>query len=280
MINKVLYLGPKGSYSDQAKDRFAAYYENNVEFEAVESIYKLVRRIEQESSDSTAAVLPIENSVEGVVRDTQDSLLNLSSKGFRIFAETRIPVEHSLISFGEKSQIKTLTSHPQALAQCKDYIYNNWGEDVVLAPVLSTSMAVASLTEQDISTGALASAYCANLYNVPIQEKNINDRDNNTTRFLLISNKRPSKSSVNKVSIVFSTENRPGALYNVLGVFEKFLLNMSYIDSRPSRNELGEYIFYVDFEGHIEDLNVMMALQEIQPEVKMFQILSEGAYCI
>ena len=115
---------------------------------------------------------------------------------------------------------------------------------------------------------------------ITLLENQINDEKNNTTRFVLLSKDNPVKSNQNKVSITFSTENKAGALNKVLSVLEKYDLNMSYIDSRPSRRELGEYVFYVDFAGYIEDSNVAMALTEIQPDVKMFEILSKGANCV
>ena len=280
MINKVLFLGPVGSYSGIAKDKFARFYTSNCEFETLDSIYKIVRRLKELDSPSVAAVIPIENSIEGIVRDTQDNLVSLAQIGFHIQAETFLPIEHSLISYGDKTQIKIISSHPQALAQCREYIYKNWGDNIELNPVLSTSSAVEALTPDNPKIAAIANKYCADFYNVPIQEMKINDEDNNTTRFLFISKQAPIISETGKVSITFSTENKSGALNKVLSVLEKYELNMTYIDSRPSRKEMGEYVFYVDFLGNILDSNVALALVEIQPYLKKFEILSKGANCV
>lgn len=277
MISKVLYLGPKGSYSELAKNKFKDFYTSDCEFEAYNSIDMIMRKLCNSNSTNLAGVVPIENSIEGIVRDTQDNLINLAQKGIRITAECFLAIEHSLIGFGSKENIKNLTSHPQALAQCREYIYNNWNEEINLLPTLSTSIAISNLTPKDKATAGIASKYCAKLYNVPIIESGINDKENNTTRFLLLSKFTPKKDTENKVSITFSTENKAGALNKVLSILEKYELNMSYIDSRPSRKELGEYIFYIDFSGHIEDGKVTNALIEIQPYIKMFEILSEGA---
>ena len=127
---------------------------------------------------------------------------------------------------------------------------------------------------------AIGSKYSAQMYNIPIIDEKINDKKNNTTRFVLLSKMSPKKSEQNKVSIIFSTENKSGALNKVLNIIERYGLNMSYIDSRPSRNEIGEYVFYVDFAGHIQDGDVSNALIEMQPLVKMFSVLSEGAICV
>ena len=280
MIEKILYLGPAGSYCETAIEKFSKYLSEGCEYEAIDSIYKIIRILNENNDDTLAAVIPIENSIEGIVRDTQDNLFTLAQKGIRTLAETTLQIEHFLISFGKKENIKTITSHPQAIAQCREYIYKNYGDNVELKPVLSTSIAVSSLTQNDITVAAIGNNNCANLYNVPIIDSKINDEDNNTTRFILLSIKKPEKSNNNKVSITFSTENKPGALNQVLNILENHNLNMSYISSRPSRRELGEYIFYVDFYGHLEDANVHMALREMLPFVKTLEILSEGSDCI
>lgn len=280
MINKVLYLGPKGSYSELALKHFSSFFDEKCVFEEVNSIHRIIKTLENSESNSISAVIPLENSIEGIVRDTQDNLIKLSEKNIRIFAETQLNIEHCIIGYGNKKEIQTIASHPQALAQCREYIYNNFKDDINLIPTLSTSNAVSSLNTEDKTLAAIGSEYCAKTYNIPVIEKCINDEKNNTTRFILLSTNTPQKTSSNKVSITFSTDNKPGALNQVLTIFENFKLNMSYIDSRPSRKKLGEYIFYVDFDGHIEDANISLALTEIQPIVKFFAILSEGAICV
>lgn len=285
MFNKLYYLGPKGSYTSIAVDIFLKKYlsqktEKSCEIIAVDSIYNIVKMMSESDSELIVAVLPIENSIEGVVREVQDSLAILAQNGIRILAETSIPIEHSLIGFGNKEKIETLISHPQAFAQCREYIYNNWKNNVTLKTAFSTSNAISTLAPQEANIAAIGNKSCAELYNIPVIETRINDEPNNVTRFILLSKISPSKTEHNKISIVFSTQNEAGALNRVLCVLEKYELNMSYIDSRPSRKELGEYIFYVDFIGHIEDGNVVQALLEIQPLVKMFEVISEGAICI
>lgn len=280
MKKTILFLGPLGSYTDIAKDKFIKHFNIDCEIKAFDSIYKIIRTLDAENSEDFFAVIPIENSIEGIVRDTQDNLIKLAEKNIRIVAETNLKINHSLIGYGTKEEAKIITSHPQALAQCRDFIYENWKDSIELAPVLSTSKAVSSLMKEHREVVAIGSEYCAKLYNVPIIESEINDEKNNTTRFVLLGKVRPKLSDCNKISITFSTENKPGALNKVLNIIEKYGLNMSYIDSRPSRKKLGEYVFYIDFEGHIDDSKATLALTEIQPYVSMFEILSEGANCI
>lgn len=281
LIKKVLFLGPAGSYSDAAKNKFDKYFDKNCCYEQQSSIYKIIRKLKELNSESIAAVIPIENSIEGVVRDTQDNLAGLTTYGIRILAETGMAIEHSLIGFAEKKgDIKTISSHPQALAQCRDYIYKNWKDNITEFPVLSTSFAVSSLKNTDLSQAAIGSEYCAMLYGIPVIERKINDEKNNTTRFVLLSKIKPEKTRNDKVSITFSTVNQPGALNKVLNILEKYNLNMSYIDSRPSKKQLGEYVFYIDFDGHISDPAVSFALQDVLPYVNTLEILSVGANCI
>lgn len=280
MIEKVLYLGPAGSYCETAVKNFSKYFSKNCEYQTIDSIHKIIRILNTDKNKIFSAIIPIENSIEGIVRETQDNLISLSQKGIRILAETTLSIEHSLIGFGKKEDIKIITSHPQALAQCQEYIYKTWGDNIELKPVLSTSNAVKSLSQNNTTIAAIGNNNCAKLYNVPVITSKINDEDNNTTRFILLSSNKPLKTDISKISINFSTENKPGALNQILSILEKYNLNMSYISSRPSRRELGEYIFYVDFYGHIEEANVHMALREMLPFVKTLEILSEGANCI
>ena len=279
MIKKLYFLGPKGSYTQSASEKFSSYI-NIEELVSVDSIYEISQILKEGNLNEYGAIIPIENSIEGIVRESQDNLADLAKVGYRIQAETCLDIEHSLVSFGKKEEIKTIISHPQALAQCRNYIFKNWGNNIDLIPTLSTSNAVLTLKNTDPTIAAIASEFCAKTYNVPIQDSKINDEKNNKTRFVLLTKFNPKNNFQNKTSIVFSTENIPGALNKVLTILEKYGLNMSYIDSRPSRKELGEYVFYIDFAGHIEDLAVKNALEEIQPFIKMFEILSNGAEII
>ena len=275
---KLLYLGPKGSYSDIAKNKFKEYYSENIEFIEQNSISQIIEYLVNDGSDTTTAILPIENSIEGVVRETQDKLSYLAENGYFIYSETQLAISHALIGYADNmDNITTITSHPQALAQCREFIHKNFNKDIELKPALSTSNGVESLSDNKPNIVAIGNEYCAKLYNIPIIKKNINDEKNNTTRFILISKKIPTKTDNNKISVVFSTENSPGALNKALTILEKHEINLSYIDSRPSRKKLGEYIFYADFAGFIDDNNISLALIELQNQVKTLNILSHGA---
>jgi prephenate dehydratase len=186
-------------------------------------------------------------------------------------------VEHALIGYANKRDIKIIRSHPQALAQCKQYIHSNFADSLIEEATLSTSQAIKSLVSKDENIAAIGSIECAQMYGIPVIEQNINDEPNNKTRFILLGKFNAPQTGNDKTSITFSTENKAGALSKILTILEAYGINMSYIDSRPSKKELGEYVFYIDFEGHINDEKVQMAFADLKPLVKMFYVI--GSYC-
>ena len=276
-IRKLLFLGPKGSYSDFAKNKFIEAFGLNCVSTNLKSISGVIKALKDENSEDIAAVIPIENSIEGIVRETLDNLASLKKEGYKIIAETTMDIEHALIGYADKkSEIKVIRSHPQALAQCKKYIHDNFPDSLIEEATLSTSAAIRSLTEEDKSVAAIGSIDCAKMYNVPIIETTINDEANNKTRFILLGKFLSPQTGHDKTSITFSTENKAGALNKILTILENHDINMSYIDSRPSKKELGEYVFYIDFEGHILDTKIEDAFKEIMPIAKMFYVI--GSY--
>ena len=276
-IRKLLFLGPKGSYSDFAKNKFIEAFGLKCVSTNLKSISGVIKALKDENSEDIVAVIPIENSIEGIVRETLDNLSSLKKEGYKIIAETTMNVEHALIGFADKkSEIKVVRSHPQALAQCKKYLQDNFSDTLIEEATLSTSAGIRSLTPEDKSIAAIGSVECAKIYDIPVIETNINDEANNKTRFILLGKFISPQTGNDKTSITFSTENKAGALSKILTILDEYGLNMSYIDSRPSKKELGEYVFYIDFEGHINDTNVQGAFEEIKKFVKMFYII--GTY--
>ena len=275
-IRKLLFLGPNGSYSDFAKDKFIKFFDINCVSTNLKSISSVIKALKDENSEDIVGVIPIENSIEGIVRETLDNLSSLKREGIKIIAETTLDVKHALLGFGKKNDIKIIRSHPQALAQCKHYITSNFADSLIEEATLSTSAAIKSLSGKDNNIAAIGSIECGKMYNVPVIEEDINDEPNNKTRFILLGKFFAPQSGKDKTSITFSTENRAGALSKILSILEKYEINMSYIDSRPSKKELGEYVFYIDFDGHIQDKKVKDAFEEITKYVKMFYVI--GSY--
>lgn len=277
-VKEILFLGPEGSNTETAKN-IAVSLLGLEEYKPVikYNIQEIISEVD--NNKDTIAVVPIENSIEGQVRETVDKIIRTKNY-VRIFQEIIIPISHCLISkSGDRAKIKTISSHPQALAQCNGYIYKlgkNLGINIENVISSSTSEAVSSLEKLDESHAAIASENAADLYNMKIVEKGINDEPDNKTRFICIGHHYPSKTGNDRTSIAFTTVNKPGALVDVLLVFKELNLNMSYIDSRPSKRNLGEYTFYVDFDGHVEDDNLKIAIERINPLISFYRLI--GSY--
>lgn len=244
-IKKVLFLGPSGTNAQIAANKFAELLDIKAELEPVYSISKMLLTLND--NKDFLAVSPIENSIEGIVRETLDNTL-LLNEDIYIISQIVIPISHALISFGKKEDIKTIMSHPQAISQCRNYIRENFINDVNLISTNSTSSAVSDLLNKDESYAAIGNEFCAGLYNIPVLEHKISDIKENYTRFALIGNKPTGKLSQNRTSIVFSTKNEPGALLRVLEIFNEYNLNMVYLESRPNKITPGEYNFFVDID--------------------------------
>jgi prephenate dehydratase len=275
---EILFLGPEGSYSHIAKDK-------TIELLGLEGIKPVVMHsfpdiiAAVDENMEAIAVIPIENSIEGVVRETVDRIIR-TKNDVRIFQEIIIPVSNCLMSkSGELNKVKYIVSHPQPLAQCANYTRNlsqKLGLHIKYITSSSTSEAARSLSDFDDSYAAIANEKAAEIYNLKIIEKNINDEPDNKTRFICIGHEYPSKTGNDKTSIAFTTHNKPGELVEILLIFKEHNLNMSYIDSRPSRKNLGEYTFYVDIDGHVEDVNLGNALKKIKSRLTFYRLI--GSY--
>lgn len=278
LMNKNLYfLGPKTSYTDFAKEQFITSFAiKGYEEKPMRTITAVFSELN--SNSKSLAVLPIENSIEGTVKETIDNLIKIQSDKVKILGETVVSIEHCLITFAKDfSQIQKIKSHPQAISQCYDYIYSKFNDNIILESESSTANAVKSLTAEQPQIAAIGNKYSAEYYNMPILDININDEKFNQTRFILLG--IPLKEEVtnrDKTSIMFSTENKSGALCDILTILKENDINMTYISSRPSKKGLGEYTFYIDFDGNIVDTKITKAMSKMLKHVKSFKHL--GSY--
>ena len=277
-MKKFLYFGPEGSYTQKAMNRaINLLHLTGYETEPRPYISDII--FELDKNPDYIGVLPIENSIEGIVRETVDNIIR-TKNDLKIFQEIVVPISHCLCSkTGDISKVKTIISHPQALAQCNGYIRNlrkELGCDIQTRSATSTSQAVKSLSDLDETFAAISSPETAELYSQKIIAKAINDEAGNKTRFICIGRTYPHKTGNDMTSVALTTLNRPGALVDVLSILKEYNLNMSHIDSRPSKKTLGEYMFYIDVDGHIEDENVKMAFEKIKPKTTFYYML--GSY--
>ena len=275
-IKELLFLGPAGTYSEIAKNQFLTILaQKNIEQIPFATVKKIIEYVD--ANTNAAGIIPIENSIEGMVRETLDNLLSLKDSCVQICAETVIPIHHCLVSKAKDiKKIKKIISHPQALAQCQNFISKHFDSNIEQIEKASTSKAAQELVDLDESYAAIANKRTAELFKLNVLAKNINDEHDNKTRFIMLSRCSTTATDSDKTSIAFATKNQPGALVKVLNVFDALNINLSYIDSRPSKKNLGEYVFFVDFEGHITDEPSQKVLDLIRLNTNYIKIL--GSY--
>lgn len=218
------------------------------------------------------AVVPIENSIEGSVSETYDLLLQ---DKIYVSGEIFQRINHCLIVNKDYKNIINVYSHPQALGQCRNYIQRNKLEPI---PAFDTAGAVKFIKENKMmSSAAIASRRAAEIYDMEIFDEGIEDKKNNFTRFFVISQQLVEKpSGKDRTSIIFALEHKPGSLYQVLKEFSRKSINLTRIESRPTKETPWEYYFYVDFDGHYNDEKVRLTLNRIKIQTKFFKLL--GSY--
>jgi prephenate dehydratase len=276
MVVSVVYLGPPGTYSEAA----ALAYVNRLEGETGQlgllcpypSIAQTLRVLAQGLAD--LAVVPVENSVEGSVSMTLDTLWHLDT--LQIQHALILPISHALISCTESlATIRTVYSHPQALAQCQGWL-EQFLPSVQLVPTNATTEALKYL-EQDKSAGAIASSRAAELYNLPVLACPINDYPDNYTCFWVLGLQH--STGGNHTTLAFSVPaNVPGALVKPLSCFASRGINLSRIESRPTKRSLGDYLFFIDLEADARKASVQSALEELATCTETLKIF--GSYWV
>lgn len=270
-MHKIGFLGPKGTFSHEA----LLIYAKDLSYEACDysSIQDLLQAVQKKEVDE--AIAPIENSIEGAVNATLDILA--ADVDLLIKSELVIPVrENLLIKKGTSiSDIRHILSHPQPLGQCRNYIASRFPE-VNIRATYSTAGAAEEVAAGPGDSAAIGSSAAAEAYGLEIAEKNIHDCENNFTRFVVAGHNDGARTGNDRTSIVFATEDKPGSLYRVLDIFNLWDINMSKIESRPAKNQLGRYIFFVDISGHREDDDIRDALTMIKRKTSFFKFL--GSY--
>ena len=261
MSKKVAYLGPKGTYAEKAADILSklANYESPI-FVPCKGLHSVIKSLAYKNCD--AAVVPIENSVEGGVTATLDALWKFPM--IKINKAIVLPIRHALISSGSINNISEVLSHPQALAQCSEWLSQNLPEAILL-PTNSTSEAV-NMVKGSSFRAAIGSKSLVEIGSLNELAFPINDVPGNCTRFVLLT-KKTSFDKVNIASFAFSLlSNKPGSLLNALNYIAEMGFNMSKIESRPSKRELGEYIIYIDIE--INNKTNIQKFNELKIKIK------------
>ena len=264
---KVSYLGPEGTYTQlAAKNHFGSSI-LSVPHLSVEEVFASV-----EKRDSHYGVVPVENSTQGIVASTLDMFMKSSLK---ISGEIEILINHNILSNSRSlDSIEKIYAHPQSFSQCKNWLEKNLPK---CEKINSLSNAEAALiASKEKNSGAIASSVAADIYKLDILSENIEDNHNNSTRFLVIGERDTDPSGNDKTSIIVSTKNDSGALYSLLEPLSKHNVSMTRIESRPSKHNNWEYIFYLDLNGHIKDSSLKKVNDEIKKEASLYRFL--GSY--
>ncbi len=263
---KIAYLGPEGTWTHQAAiNKFG----HSVEYSPQPSFTEVFDQVARRKADY--GVVPIENSTEGAVSHTLDLF---ADSPLKICAQILLPIDNALMAKGAREGITHIYSHPQVFGQCRGWLHTNFPQ-AELVEVSSTTKAASIAVEKE-NAAALGGKLAADLYELKVLEESIQDRATNTTRFLVLSHNTCPPTGNDRTSIMFSVRDQPGSLFDALKPFNEFKINMSKIESRPSKRKDWEYFFFVDILGHCEDEELVTALRELEKHCSFVKIL--GSY--
>lgn len=275
MAVSIAHLGPAGTYAEMAAMVFAhsgyLAQDTEVSYSPQATIAQALIQVSEGKTDW--AVVPVENSVEGSVPMTLDTVWQ--HPNINIHQALVLPIDHAfLTSAGSLDSIQTVYSHPQALAQCQGWLDSHLPQ-VERVPVNSTARAV-QLLDGDRQSGAIASLRAASLYNVPVMEHPINDHPGNCTRFWALSQTHSPGGTYTSIGFSVHDGNTPGVLVQALQLFADQGINMIRIESRPTKRTMGDYRFFVDFEGNAQKPPLAAALANLKADASTYQLL--GSY--
>ncbi|MCQ8896590.1 prephenate dehydratase [Limnobacter humi] len=263
----VAFLGPLGTYSEQA---VWSFFGHCVQAEPVETIEEAFRQLDAEQVDF--AVVPVENSTEGSVARTLDALVDSHAS---ICGEVQLPIHHQLLTqSGSLQGIQKICAHPQALAQCRNWLAQNAPQ--IQQETVSSNGAAAKLASEDPTVAAIAGQTARERYSLKAVQEHIQDDANNTTRFLVLGKQQPGPSGIDKTSLVASVPNQPGAVYKMLEPMNAQNVSMTRLESRPARTGRWEYYFFIDLQGHQQDAAVARALDDLRQSASFLKVL--GSY--
>jgi len=263
----VACLGPRGTFSEEALGKHFGGQVPRVMCASIDEVFRAV-----ESGTVGYGVVPVENSTEGAVGRTMDLLLVTPLK---LCGEISLPVHQNLLSkAADKEKIRRIYSHSQSLAQCNTWLSLHL-PDIERIPVASNAEA-ARRAAAEADAAAIAGRAAAEHYGLSILAASIEDDPNNTTRFVVIAEQEIAASGKDKTSFVMASQNRPGAIFDLLEPLARHRVSMTRLESRPSRTGLWEYVFFVDIEGHQSDATVNSALSEIRERAGFLKVL--GSY--
>lgn len=268
---KVAYLGPEGTFTQAAVLKHFGHSVRALSLGAIEDVFH-----EVEAGVADFGIVPVENSTEGIVNNTLDMFI---VSPLKICGEVELRIRQHLLS-NEKSleNIERVYSHQQSLAQCRAWL-DEYLPNAQRITVSSNAVG-ARRARDDTRAAAIAGEVAAEVYGLSVLMSNIEDRPDNTTRFLVIGRKLFSPSGHDKTSLLLSSNHQSGALYALLSPLAKHDINMTRIESRPSRRGKWDYVFFVDIEGHVEDPDIASALADLEEEAALYKVLGSYPFAV
>lgn len=263
----VAFLGPEATFSHLAGVK---YFGHSADYKAMETIDDVFAEVEK--GRTRYGIVPVENSIEGAVFSTLDCFMKYK---VQICGEAQLEISHNLVCrSGNMEDIQTVASHSQPLAQCRDWLRKHLPAIPTL-PVFSTG-AAAQMAANNPNIGAIASSLAIKTYELQVVVQGIEDYRGNTTRFLVIGKQSPSRSGVDRTSLLIGLMDRPGALNSVLTALSKEDINLAKIESRPIKGKQWKYLFFLDMLGHIEDDKIRRGCEMLKAQCSYFEWL--GSY--
>ncbi len=262
----VAYLGPEATFTHQAAIR---RFGSSLTYSPQKTITDVFNEVGKGRADY--GVVPVENSTEGVVTHTLDMFVD---SDLQIVAQLVMPVQHCLLSRAKRPQIRRLFVHPQTLAQCRNWIIANLPDAELIET--SSNARSAELAASRRNCAAIAGLLAAEKYRLPVLEHDIQDNLQNVTRFLVLGRQCSPPTRRDRTSVMFSVPHRVGSLHHALTAFRRYRLNMTRLESRPSKRRAWEYFFFVDFDGHYQDAKVGKALHLLEGQGTYVKVL--GSY--
>lgn len=277
-VKNIAYLEPQNSFSEIAKDEFCKKYGINCFSTPLRTIKQIVDYVAVNQSD-TLGVLPVENTLDGTIRESLDCLISSENKNIKIISEIIIPVEYCLLSkTTEFYSITGLIATPRLIGKCQEFINNELPINLNLIEKASMLESAEELNNHNLTYASIGNKKIADNCRLNILKDNIHDDKNNKTRYVLIGNIETESTGNDKTTIAFKTNNKPGALLEILKIFLENNINLSYISSRQSKISEDEYIFIVNLDGHIQNPNIHKTIEEIKPITSFFRDL--GSYTL
>jgi prephenate dehydratase len=275
-IKNIAYLGPQNSFSESAKDKFCEKHNlENCFTTPLTTIKQIVEYVEK--NPNTVGILPVENTLDGTIRESLDCLMNSKNENLRIISEIILPIEYCLLSkTTEFYSITGLVATPRLISKCHEFIQNELPRqlDIIESPSMIDS--AIELRNHNLTYASIGNKKIAQSCMLNILKENIHDDKNNRTKYVLIGDIETEPTENDKTTIAFRTNNTPGALLEILKIFSQNNINLTYIASQPSKTEIDGYIFITIFDGHAKNLELTKMFEEIKPKTSFFRYL--GSY--